>query len=145
MAQPVITSAFNPQAGDTFIYHITSFTANLSAIGPEGANVVWDFSNIATTSIISGRYQNVPICNFPNSSCILQTIVVDPNYPDDYNYYGNQQQFSFYEYSGFKFEGYDDAQDILRYPMAYQTVLQIALLAVGLSRKLLMKYAPKLL
>jgi hypothetical protein len=56
MAQPVITSSFNPVPGDQYKYHPvnTQITA-----GNSGANVVWDFSTIQVIyNPITGKYLN---------------------------------------------------------------------------------------
>src|SRR6186713_1558834 len=71
-AQPVLTGADNPQAGDVFTYH----TCVVSSPGSAGANVTWDFSTAASSSAYEGKYEvcsGSPDCpTFPGSNIVLK-------------------------------------------------------------------------
>jgi hypothetical protein len=115
-AQPVLSGADNPQAGDAYTY----YNCVVSSPGVAGANVTWDFSLATTGSDYSGKYDvcpGSPDCSaFPGSNMVLK-------YPSL-----NTEKFFILDASRYAFNGYKipasshvhlKAFDYIRYPFHY--------------------------
>jgi hypothetical protein len=115
-AQPVLTSADRPQAGDAFTYH----TCAVSSPGAAGANVTWDFSTATSSSTYEGQYNvcsSTPDCaTFPGSTMVLK-------YPSL-----NTQKFLILDANRYAINGlklpadayvYSKGFDYIRYPFHY--------------------------
>jgi len=71
-AQPIFTSADQPQAGESFTYH----SCVVGSPGAAGADVTWDFSAATIGSGYAGTYDicsSSPVCaTFPGSNMVLR-------------------------------------------------------------------------
>lgn len=121
IAQPVITSSFNPAPGDSYKYHPVTTPI---APGNSGANVTWDFSSIAMVyNPLGGVYMSpsaTPYVNdFPGSNVAFEAYYVVGT-------------FHYYETTSAKLEKkgeasvqgvavYDVPQTIITYPFTYNT------------------------
>ena len=116
IAQPVFTSADNPQVGDSFTY----YNCTAATPGAAGPNVTWNFSTVTSTSNYGAKYDlcsSAPNCSIFSGSTNIEAIpsqhftdflILDANHYAINGIYGNSNAYI-----------YTDPMDILRYPVNY--------------------------
>ncbi len=123
-AQPNLTAATNnPTAGQIFTQHQTAYTA----AGAAGANVTWNFSTLSSTLTITNSF-SLPSAtpyasSFPTAN--LASLISDGVSSPYYSYYiANTNYFAvdgLYIPNGSIAVPYSDAENLLQYPMTYNT------------------------
>lgn len=124
-SQPVLTSAnTNFAIGDGFQYS----AANYTSPGNQGANVTWDFSTLAQTNTYSSSIitpsAGTGSANFPNADVCIETAGSTWGYIEQ----GTQAKSIVGAYAAYAIP-YSNPEDLIRYPMAYQSTFTDSLLA----------------